>query len=597
MKTVLIPTPLLGESPPIESAPAPPTKRVRPLLAIARWVAVSVWLRLTSKPTPRQKAARLRDLIEQLSGLWVKAGQILSLRRDVFGDEFCVELAKLQDHSRAFEFTTVREIIERDLGQKLEAIFDSFDPIQMAAASIGQTHKARLRMEGKTVAVKVQRPGIDRQFRRDLKIIRLLGMTFYRLSLMEYMRWPDLIAELESTVEEELDYRLEAASIRRMRKTLRRHHVVSPRVYFDYCSARVLVMDFIEGVFMSDYIRMTSEDPACLRLWCEENNVQPRKVARRLFNSLCRQVFEDNLFHGDMHPGNILLLRDSRVGLIDFGSVGSLDVNFMKKYSGFSEAMAGRDFTRAADLLLLLSPSLPPIDLEDVKTKIIRWLKDWFAKADAKNIPFQERSLTAAMGRLSRILTAYGVPTAWELLRIDRTWLAFDSSLMALDANGNFMKMSARYWRAYRGRTLRKVLNTGAVVHQLQQVVPLLAQVPDAMSDLIAHGGEMVRRNLRNFEAQASKLSALFSTLFGGFQFVLVLGNIVVFLLFLHQYVTTRVSDWIGSNFRHFADWFVHLDRMEWVIAQVFLISFFFMSIKLRRRLLQKEVIGRGELI
>jgi ubiquinone biosynthesis protein len=112
-----------------------------------------------------------------------------------------------------------------------------------------------------------------------------------------------------------------------------------------------------------------------------------------------------------MHPGNIILLRDSRVALIDFGSIGSLDLNFLRKYAGFSEAMAARDFTRAADLLLLLSRSLPPIDLEEVKSKIVRWLRNWFVKAEAKKIPFQERSLSTAMGNLSRIMTEYGIPS------------------------------------------------------------------------------------------------------------------------------------------------------------------------------------------
>src|SRR5207302_909000 len=125
------------------------------LIKILWWSAGTIWLRFTVHPTDTERAARVRSLLQELSGLWVKAGQLVSLRRDIFGDEFCAELAKLQDRTPAFSIEIVRRIVAEDLGRPLDQVFDAFDDSHVAAASIGQTHRAILRLEGKPVAVKV----------------------------------------------------------------------------------------------------------------------------------------------------------------------------------------------------------------------------------------------------------------------------------------------------------------------------------------------------------------------------------------------------------------------------------------------------------
>ena len=152
-------------------------------------------------------------------------------------------------------------------------------------------------------------------------------------SIQPHMRWQDMLWEVEQLMAEELDYNYEIANIRRMKKVLSRHNIYVPKVFSHYCSERVLVMEFIHGVVMADYLKVAASDPLRLKAWCEENNVEPRRLGKRLFFSNLRQLFEDNLFHGDLHPGNIVLLRDSRIAFIDLGSIGFSDRDFLEKYA------------------------------------------------------------------------------------------------------------------------------------------------------------------------------------------------------------------------------------------------------------------------
>src|SRR5262249_51082517 len=140
-------------------------------------------------------------------------------------------------------------------------------------------------------------------------------------------------------------------------------------------TANIVVMERISGVLMSDYIRIRDEDPARVEEWLKVNHINPRKVGSRLLISFMRQLFENNLFHADLHPGNIILLRDSRIALIDLGSVGSLDHEFLTLYRGLQRALAMNDYGKAADLQLRLCAQLPSRHLTEMRAELIRSLR------------------------------------------------------------------------------------------------------------------------------------------------------------------------------------------------------------------------------
>src|SRR3546814_179238 len=275
--------------------------------------------------------------------MWIKIGQLLSLRTDVFSEAVCRELSRLQYQVIGFPLSEVEEALATEYGADVDDIFQYFSAEPIAAASISQVHLALLREPNVLVAVKVRRPRAEIAFIRDLRHLKWIIRIIEFLGLGQYLHLRDALWELEQMVKEELDFRYEAANTRRMRKLLKRHDIYVPRVFQDISTSRILVTEFIDGVLVSDYIRVSQQDPERIRRWCLANNVDPKKVGKRLFQSAMRQIFEDNLFHADIHPGNIMLLRDSRLVQIDFGTIGYCERNFLANYKA---ALTDRKSTR-----------------------------------------------------------------------------------------------------------------------------------------------------------------------------------------------------------------------------------------------------------
>lgn len=373
--------------------------------------------------SPHQQAHRLRSFMEKMGGMWVKAGQIVALRRDLFPEEFCAELSRLQDRARGFYGHHARHVIEEELGRPIEEVFSEFDADPLAAASIGQVHAARLRNPDVEVVIKVRRPRIEESFEHDLGYLRAAVRLMMRFHVLAKFGWDDMYWEVERAIQDELDYHQEAASLRRMRKYLRKDKIYVPKVFLEYCTDRILVMERVRGVYMSEYIRASAAEPEKLQQWRKENKIKARKVGERLVLSFYRQLFEHNLYHCDLHPGNILLMRKSRITFIDFGSVGSSDKTMLYRLLQIFRAVAERDYNKVADYSLLLAPSLPNKDLSLAKAEIASMYRDFETAAKIKTLPYQQKSMGHVAGKIAEIWNAEGIPPAWGTLRSSRAEL------------------------------------------------------------------------------------------------------------------------------------------------------------------------------
>ena len=308
---------------------------------------------------------------------WIKAGQLLSLRGDLFPADVCRELASLRDSGDGIPFESVSQILEADLRLPLKSTFDHFEEHPFLATSVAQLHRAYLRAEKAWVVVKVQKPHVTKLFQQDMSLIRKIAWLLNVLSVYPNMRWGIFCKQLDDLMTKELDFRYEASSLRRLKKTLRKHGVYVPETFSQYSSRRVLVMEFIHGALLSDAIALKQHDPARLQSWLDENHIQPKRLARRLFESVYRQIFEDNLFHGDMRPDNVVLLRHNRLAILDCRSVGSLEGELLTKYRLFLHALAHQRYSHAADLYFLAATSLPAVEMSRVKTKLTRIWRVW----------------------------------------------------------------------------------------------------------------------------------------------------------------------------------------------------------------------------
>ncbi|HEX8190444.1 MAG TPA: AarF/UbiB family protein [Pyrinomonadaceae bacterium] len=583
IKQALLPTPLRPASARAKVKIAPHAGRrgggvVWVVWRLLRWRLALPWLRLTRRgDAEAESARRLRRLLEQMGGLWIKAGQLMSLRSDVLSPAMIRELSKLQFRAEGFPFHIARALMEEELGSPLGEIFDAFEEEPIAAASISQVYRARLRRERRWVAVKVQRPDVRLNFGRDMTILRGLLGLLARVPSLAYLGWDEVLWELEQIMLEEVDYRYEAANMRRMKRVLRRHKVYVPAVY-DYSTRRVLVMEYVAGVLMSEFIEASLNDRARLLEWLEENKVDPRKVGERLFISFFRQLFEDNQFHGDLHPGNIMLLRGGRIAFIDFGTVGTSDTHFLTYYQMGMQALGEQDYSRAVDYIFLLCDQLPRTNLEEAKAVLVGTYEAWSKRARLRELPYYEKSIGNVGSEAGRVLFPYRVVMSWQFMKISRTWATLDASLSYLIPGVNYVLLVRKYFRGAQRRSHGRLRRFG------------LSGVADAVSTRV-----------EEFSFFRSEITQRASYTFGGLRgklddfillFVSCLTAATLASFFVAAAVYLRQSLGLFAGFGALARLAEKLPRLPdsaWLLALLFLLYLYLVFARLKRRVSVRE--------
>jgi ubiquinone biosynthesis protein len=260
-----------------------------------------------------ERGKHLRELLDELGPTFVKFGQLLSMRPDILPPDIITELRGLQDDVRPFPYEEVERVIQEDLGLPIERLFLEFDQAPMAAASIGQVHRAIL-PNGHQVAVKVQRPGAPDQIEADLGLLyQAARIVKERVRALDFVDVREVVDEFARAIRQELDYRLEGRNAETLHRNFAGHpHVRVPRVYWTYTRARVLTLEYIEGRQLADI------DEAGYTM--EER----KRLAEVTTEAWMTMVFRDGFFHGDPHPANILVIRPDLIGLVDFGLAGKL---------------------------------------------------------------------------------------------------------------------------------------------------------------------------------------------------------------------------------------------------------------------------------
>jgi ubiquinone biosynthesis protein len=272
------------------------------------------WLHGIPGPAERLSTpAKARLLLEELGPTYVKVGQLVSSQSQVLPEEWEEELARLQQDVRPFPYEQVREVIESELGKPPEELFDTFDPVPLGAASLAQVHRASL--DGAQLVVKVQRPGVRRQVIADLRIMRNLTRFFEgRATWAHEVGLAGIVDEFGRNVVAELDYYGEAYNARRLARNLAGIPGVRiPSVLGSLSSSRVMTMEYVRGVKITDV--------AAIR----EHGFEPSALSATLLRAAVKQLLVDGLFHGDPHPGNVLVdLETGQIAFIDCGMVGEL---------------------------------------------------------------------------------------------------------------------------------------------------------------------------------------------------------------------------------------------------------------------------------
>jgi ubiquinone biosynthesis protein len=411
-------------------------------------------------PGGRQRLARsVRRALEEGGVTFVKLGQVLSTRPDLLPAELVEELGRLTDHVAPAPWDEVEQVLAADLGRPVTEVFAEFDPEPLAAASVAQVHAARLR-SGEEVAVKVQRPGIRTVVERDLEIVARLAR-----SLESRTRWArslgarELAVGFADAVREELDFRIEAANMAGVAATAD-GAVRIPAPHRPLCGERVLVMERLSGTPLG----AAGPDLDVL-------GPDRQALARQLLASMLAQVMVAGVFHADPHPGNVMVLADGRLGLLDFGSVGRLDGSVRAALQRLLLAMDRGDPLGASDALLEVMLRPDEVDTERLERDLGQFMARYLSAGASSGVRM--------FSDLFRIVTDHGLSIPPEVAATFRALATLEGTLAQL-APGFDLVAEARASTAGQGpaQALDPATARQLVTDELTTLLPMLRRLP-----------------------------------------------------------------------------------------------------------------------
>jgi len=373
----------------------------------------------------RAQASWVRETFLELGPTFIKLGQLFSTRADLFPVEYVEELSKLQDRVPAFSYEQSQEIIEQDFGKTVDQLFRNFDPIPLAAASLGQVHKAQLR-SGTEIVVKVQRPGLKKLFEIDLAILKGIARYFQNHPTWGRGRdWLGIYDECCRILWLEIDYLNEGRNADTFRRNFRSCDWVRvPRVHWQYSSPRVLTLEYVPGIKISNYEAL------------EASGLDRRKLANMGAEAYLLQLLNDGFFHADPHPGNIAVSPEGKLIFYDFGMMGQITSNLREKLMQTLFGIAQKDADRVVKSLVDLGALTPTGDMGAVR-RSIQYMLDHFMDK-----PFEEQSVAAISDDLYEI--AYDQPFRFPatFTFVMRAFSTLEGVGKGLDPEFNFMEVA-----------------------------------------------------------------------------------------------------------------------------------------------------------
>jgi len=456
------------------------------------------------------RAVRVRMALEELGPTFVKMGQILSTRPDLLPVEFIQELPKLQDEVPPFPFSEAKEIIEKELRKPVGRIFSYFKEHPLAAASIGQVHRAQA-LDGQDVVVKVQRPGIQQTIQVDLEImLHLAGLMEKHMEGWDIQRPTKIVEEFANTLERELDYSLEAAYMERFARQFENEPTVYvPKIFHEALTSRVLTMEYISGVKISDIDRL------------EQENLDRATIARQGFDLIMKQIFVHGFFHADPHPGNIFVLADNILCYIDFGMMGRIGLKSREDFADLILSIAQRNEVKATDALLRLAV----YEEEPEYASLLRDVAEFMDKHCYR--PLKEVELGKLLHQLIEMVARHRLSIPQDLFLMIKALSTVEGIGRALNPDFDVIEQAGPFVRRIQSnrfsprRIAREMADSGTDLFQL------LKEVPGEVREIL----KMVRKGKVKIEFEHKGLEPMYSTndrISNRLSFAIVLASLVI---------------------------------------------------------------------
>ncbi len=387
----------------------------------------------------KNAARRLRYAFEELGPTFIKMGQLLSTRADWLNPEYIKELENLQDNVPSFSFEEVNKILT-DEGIDIDINFSYFNPCPIAAASIGQVHEGTL-ISGARVVVKVKRPGIDEMVRTDLEILREISVWLERKSeWIRFYKLSEVIEELGLALVNELDFGKEARNIEIFHRNFQDiDTVIIPNVFWAFCGKRVVTMEYVEGVKISDFAGL------------KEHHYDTRRVASHIVKALYLQIYVHGFFHADPHPGNMAVSSGERIIFYDFGQVGVIDDYDRDKYMILVIGMMNHDVTGVTRALLAIGDNTEQVSVEELRRDVANLSRKYYG------LPLSQINIGEALAELIDLSVNYRVRLPAELSLLVKMLMTIESTISQLDPTISLVDIAEPYGKkALRERFSRK---------------------------------------------------------------------------------------------------------------------------------------------
>ncbi|HBY04211.1 MAG TPA: 2-octaprenylphenol hydroxylase [Desulfotomaculum sp.] len=455
---------------------------------------------------------RLKMALEELGPTFVKLGQILSIRRDILPADIIEELKKLQDSVQPFPFSEVKTLIETEFNDALGNIFKEFDEAPVAAASISQVHRARLISE-KQVAVKVQRPEIERLIDLDLNILKDMAYLLdHHTKYGEIYDFSGMVADFENTLKNELDFTKEGENADAFRLNLSRDEGVTvPKVKWIYTTNRVLTMEYFEGIKISD--------SAALDL----AGINRRKIAERLAASICNQILRDGFFHADPHPGNIQVMPDGTIIFLDLGMVGCLNESRKRAISNFFIGVAFKDSRMVVNSIFAMEAATSRSNVKSFEKDIDALIEKYLT------MPMNEMKIDKLLQEIFHIAFLNHVKTPREFALLSKTLTTLQGLLEKLAPDINSLVIAEPIAKKLRYQSLSVERMGSGIKKSLLDYWNLLSEFPAAMQSLLHKAADAdfaVQFEMKEMDKLQRRLERIFNRI--SFSLILLAVSIII---------------------------------------------------------------------
>ncbi|QKY68658.1 AarF/ABC1/UbiB kinase family protein [Lentibacillus sp. CBA3610] len=439
------------------------------------------WVGLTDRRTAKKNASeeididkqnigkRLRYSLQELGPTAIKLGQIASTRYDTLPDEITTELEKLQDHAPVLDFDHVRHTIETELDDRIDNLFDHVNPEPLATASIGQVHTARL-FSGEEVAVKVQRPGLKPKMETDLEILRGIGhMLEERTGWAQRYRLCDIIDELADTLTNELDYILEGRSGEQVASQFdTQFYIKFPEIYWEYTTQKVITMEKIDGIKISENEQL------------DEGGYDRETIAKRLADSMLRQILEDGFFHADPHSGNIYILPKNTVAFLDFGQTGHVGDNLKRHFASIIVNLQQGDTMALIKTFSKMDLIEEETDIEGLKRDLDKLHQQY------ENVKIKDLSLGRIIIGIFNVVYHHHIKVPTEMVIISKAILTLEGVLGRLDPEFSLSRAAEPYARKILLKRYHPKEIIRNAVYEIGENIEILSGLPNDVKEVLS---------------------------------------------------------------------------------------------------------------